>query len=404
MGASGWHSPMSPEFIGLILLVALLVINVQATRRIVRSGQQGFRRAMLLGGVWVVPFLGAWLVRANLQAAAVPADGQPEAGERESAPAHLEAPAIATFDVLAHLQNPQDLPQLNWQALDAWAHGAGDRTPQAMAEALNQGRRAWLLHLRDALGTHMHLHEGADCFILSPLAPSVASATARYVTTTRQRIDRLLKGMAHFPVAEKCILLVLDDEDTYYHYVAQFYGEDGEFARSGGMFIHFGCPHFVVVAADLANIEPVIAHEMTHNALAHLHLPTWLDEGLAVNTERRLKGAPPAQHTAAQLHHLHQLFWTPERMQEFWAGTSFQRTDDGNLLSYELARILVDHMARDWAAFTGFVNAAQRSDAGAQAAAEMLAVDLGRSVGALLGMDSDTGLAPDPVRWGRAAA
>lgn len=396
---------MSPEFIGLALLAGLLVVNVQATRQIARSGEQGFRKAMFMGGVWAIPFLGAWLVKANLQTLAVPDDNHAVAGEAEPAPMHLQAPGVASFDVLTHLHNRQDLPQMDWPALDIWAHGAGDRAPEVAAEALNQGRRAWLLHLRDALGAHMHLHEGADCFILSPLAPSVARATARYVTTTRQRIDRLLAGMAHFPVTEKCILLVLEDEDTYYHYVAQFYGEDGEFARSGGMFIHFGCPHFVVVAADLAAIEPVIAHEMTHNALAHLHLPTWLDEGLAVNTERRLKGAPPAQHTPAQLHYLHQRFWTPERMQEFWAGTSFQRTDDGNLLSYELARILVDHMARDWAAFTAFVTTAQRSDGGAQAAADVLSVDLGRSVGALLDIDGDdhAGWAPDPARWGRAA-
>jgi len=394
---------MSPVFVGLVLLVVLLVINVQATRQIVRSGEQGFRTAMLMGGVWVLPFLGAWLVKTHLQSAAAWAPGESDAGEAEPAPEHLEAPGAASFDVLAHLQNTQDLPQLDWPALDAWAHGAGDRAPEVVGEALNQGRRGWLLHLRDALGTHMHLQERADCFILSPLPPPVARATARYVTTTRQRIDRLLAGMAHFPVAEKSILLVLDDEDTYYHYVAQFYGEDGEFARSGGMFIHFGCPHFVVVAANLANIEPVIAHEMTHNALAHLHLPTWLDEGLAVNTERRLKGAPPAQHSPAQLHYLHQRFWTPERMQEFWAGTSFHRTDDGNLLSYELARILVDHMARDWAAFTAFVTSAQRSDAGAQAAGDLLSVDLGRSVGALLDIDDNHGWAPDPARWGTAA-
>lgn len=395
---------MSPVLIGLVLLVVLLVLNVQATRQIVRTGLQGFRKTMLTGGVWVLPFLGAWLVKIHLQSAAVPAPGESGAGEAEPAPEHLEAPGVASFDVRGHLQNTQNLPQLDWPALDAWAHGAGNRAPAAVADALNQGRRAWLLHLRDALGTHMHLHEGADCFILSPLEPSVARATARYVTTTRQRIDRLLAGMAHFPVAEKSILLVLDDEDTYYHYVAQFYGSDGEFARSGGMFIHFGCPHFVVVAANLAAIEPVIAHEMTHSALAHLHLPTWLDEGLAVNTERRLKGAPPAQHTPAQLHHLHQRFWTPERMQEFWAGTSFQRTDDGNLLSYELARILVDHMARDWAAFTAFVTTAQRRDAGAQAAVEVLSVDLGSSVGALLDIVDNEGWAPDPARWGGAAA
>lgn len=396
---------MTPEFIALVLVVALLVVNVQASRRIARSGESSFRKTMWVGGVWVLPFLGAWLAKSHLPPTAESGDDLQDIGEAEPAPAILEAPGMGGFDVLARLHHPQDLPQLDWPALDAWAHGdSGDRRPEDIAQALNQGRRAWLLHLRDALGQHMHLHEGADCFILSPLDRSVARATARYVTTTRQRIERLLAGMAHFPVAEKCILLVLDDEDTYYHYVAQFYGEDGEFARSGGMFIHFGCPHFVVVAADLAAIEPVIAHEMTHNALAHLQLPTWLDEGLAVNTERRLKGAPPAQYTAAQLHHMHQRFWTPERMQEFWAGTSFQRTDDGNLLSYELARILVDHMARDWAAFTAFVNAAQRADAGAQAASDALAVDLGRSVGALLDIGDAYAWAPDPGRWRRAAA
>ncbi|MFN7156156.1 MAG: hypothetical protein ACK4OE_21000, partial [Acidovorax sp.] len=189
---------MTPVLIGLVLIVVLLVINVQATLQIVRSREQGFRKVMLTGGVWVLPFLGAWLVKTHLQAAAVAAPGESGAEESEPAPEYLEVPGAPSFDVRAHLQNPHDLPQLDWPALDAWAHGTGDRAPEAVADGLNQGRRAWLLHLRDALGTHMHLHEGADCFILSPLEPSVARATARYVTTTRQRIDRRLAGRAHF--------------------------------------------------------------------------------------------------------------------------------------------------------------------------------------------------------------
>ena len=35
-------------------------------------------------------------------------------------------------------------------------------------------------------------------------------------------------------------------------------------------------------------------HEMTHGSVAHLPLPLWLNEGLAVNTERRLAGATGA--------------------------------------------------------------------------------------------------------------
>lgn len=90
---------MSPVLIGLVLLVVLLVLNVQATRQIVRTGLQGFRKTMLTGGVWVLPFLGAWLVKIHLQSAAVPAPGETGAGEAEPAPEHLEAPGVASFDV-----------------------------------------------------------------------------------------------------------------------------------------------------------------------------------------------------------------------------------------------------------------------------------------------------------------
>lgn len=117
---------MSPVLIGLVLLVVLLVLNVQATRQIVRTGLQGFRKTMLTGGVWVLPFLGAWLVKIHLQSAAVPAPCESGAGEAEPAPEHLEAPGVASFDVRGHLQNTQNLPQLDWPALDAWAHGGGD--------------------------------------------------------------------------------------------------------------------------------------------------------------------------------------------------------------------------------------------------------------------------------------
>jgi hypothetical protein len=42
---------------------------------------------------------------------------------------------------------------------------------------------------------------------------------------------------------------VLDSEEDYYRYVSIYYPSEGEFALSGGMFIHAGCPHFVVVRA-----------------------------------------------------------------------------------------------------------------------------------------------------------
>lgn|GEM_PF-4018294 len=56
---------------------------------------------------------------------------------------------------------------------------------------------------------------------------------------------------------------------------------------------------------------------------------------------------------------------------------SFRRQDDGNLLSYELACIMVAQLGRDWAAFEQFARTARRADAGAAAAREHLQLDLG---------------------------
>jgi hypothetical protein len=191
-------------------------------------------------------------------------------------------------------------------------------------------------------------------------------------------------------------LLVLDDDESYYRYVSTYYPKDGEFALSGGMFINAGCPHFVAKRADLVTVEPVIAHEMTHMAVSHLKLPTWLDEGIAVNVERRLTSTPPLLYTPQELHDKHLNFWDDDTIQEFWSGQSFHRGDDGNMLSYELARILVDNMGHDWPSFAKFVSAANRGDAGAEAARSWLSLDLGASVRALLELESRADWSPKP--------
>lgn len=307
----------------------------------------------------------------------------------EPAPSRLEWPDGTRVHLRAHLGGSHGYPMLDWDAANAAAGGA--LTPE-QSGAL---RRGWLLHLRDALGPAFHLRESSHALALSSLEPATADALLRYVATTRSRIERVLQGVAAFPPGERSIVLVLDDEDAYYRYVAHYYPEEGEFGFSGGMFLGGPCPHFVVRRDDLKAIEPVVAHEMTHSALAHLHLPRWLDEGLAVNTERRLAGSTPNQHTAQQLHGKHVAFWTPATIQEFWSGESFFRTDDGQMLSYELARVLVQEFSRDWAPFAAFVRDADADDAGHAAALEHLGVDLGAAVCALFDKDPDAGWAPE---------
>lgn len=385
----------------LLGLFALLIyINVRITRRLLRSDLLDTHRGVLLCGVWLVPFFGALAVHQMFP----PAPGADDvAGKRppgvvdEPATAELRVGEAPPFLLAEHMKFIHGMPVPDWSAAAAWVAGLPVGEQPHARELV---RRAWLLHMRDALGEHCYLHESEHAYLLSSLEANVASATASYVATTRKRVGRVLDGIAHFAPGEKSILLVMDDEEAYYDYVARYYPVEGEFAFSGGMFINAGCPHFVVRRADLGAIEPVIAHELTHSAVNHLRLPLWVDEGLAVNTEQRLTGAAPALYSLQEMRGKHLDFWGATEIQEFWSGLSFHRGDDGNMLSYDLARILVEQMGRDWPAFIRFAAGARREDAGLAAAREAMGVDLPAFVCGVLGREPDEAWVPNPVKWG----
>ena len=298
-----------------------------------------------------------------------------------AAPLEVASGSAPAFRVAEHCWGEQGYPIMDWAAAGRWVDALASSD---QASAWIAVERAWLLHLRDALGAGFWLMESEHCLLLSALEDNVAKATLAFMERTLKRVVRTLDGIAQVTPEGKDILIVFDDEDSYYRYVSHAYPDGGEFANSGGMYINGGCGHFVTVRRDLSAIEPVIAHEMTHGCLAHLPIPLWLNEGLAVNTEQRLTGVQGSVYTAQEMHGKHLAFWDEATIQEFWSGQSFQRVDDGNLLSYDLARILVAYMAKDWAAFRPFVLAAHHADGGAQAARDYLGADLGELVCGLL--------------------
>jgi hypothetical protein len=94
-------------------------------------------------------------------------------------------------------------------------------------------------------------------------------------------------------------------------------------------------------------------------------------------------------------HAKHVEFWNAETIQEFWSGHAFQRSDDGMMLAYDLARILVKNMSQEWEPFAAFVNAAYYEDAGDRSARQYLHLDLGASVAALFDGESPADWAPN---------
>ena len=238
----------------------------------------------------------------------------------EPPPSEIVVDGLPPFPLQAHLRDDGGFPALDWQAVYAWAStGVDDAVANRGWTACG---RAWLQHLggeaRQLLPGRRSLHR--------PHALVAAAAEARtvleFMERTPSRIVRILDGVAAIAPWGKDALVVFDDADAYYRYVARHYPEDGEFGFSGGMHLsEDGASYFVTMKAELAAIEPVIAHEMTHACLAHLPIPAWLNEGLAVNTERRLTPQPRPTITPQQVHRMHIRFWNPDTIQEFCPAT-----------------------------------------------------------------------------------
>jgi hypothetical protein len=314
-----------------------------------------------------------------------------------------EAPGVVSigegppFALATHLESPDGFPMLDWAAASEWVKGF-DGAEQKL-DAWDACERGWLLHLRDALGKGYRLDETGGALLLSSLEPKLAKHTLDFMERTLKRITHVLEGIAESSPLGKDILVVFDDHDTYYRYAAQFDPERGEFAFSSGMHIDRGCSYFITRKDDLRAIEPVIAHEMTHACVQHLPLPLWLNEGLAVNTEQRLVDPGRPLHTPQEMHTKHLAYWDEASIQDFWSGDSYRRTDDGNMLSYDLGRVMVEHLSGDWARFRAFVLDARSEDAGAASSRKHLDIELGVMVAAMLEKDEGTDWAPDPQRW-----
>ncbi len=309
-------------------------------------------------------------------------------------------PAIAeklrpTIDVpTLVLREGTTFPIVEWDALDAHAPQSSD--PKVLDEFWTAVAYTWLEKLQQSLGEGYNIVESERFLLLSSLDARPAKVMLDYVEKTRRRILMLLEGIAHDTENGKVCILVFRDKDTYYQYVSHYYPDEGEFAQSGGMFLQFGYGHFVFTEADMFQMEPTIAHELTHCLMQHLSIPAWLNEGIAVNTEHRL--CPPGRplETPEELHQMHLAHWNNATIQEFWSGKSWNQPGDSNKLSYDLATHFVRLASADTEAFCAFANTADKADSGESAATTCLAHPIANFARAILG---DGDWEPKPETW-----
>jgi hypothetical protein len=270
------------------------------------------------------------------------------------------------------------LPHLNWRGVHRWI----ETRPEVARPALwNEFKRGWLLLLASTLGDGYLVYESDHALVLSRQPSNQAGATLEFVGNAMRRVKKILEELAHEGHFGKQMLLVFPDLDAYYRYIGYYYPEEGTFPMSAGVFLggrHGG--HFVVHGEKMWDFEPTIVHELTHSLLSHLHIPVWLDEGMAVNSEERLTRRGDDIWEVRELEAGHRKFWTPDKIQDFWSGKAYKRPGEGNKLAYDLGRILVNGMSSDWPRFKRFAAQAAGDDGGDAAARDLLDLDLGEMV------------------------
>ena len=259
----------------------------------------------------------------------------------------------------------------------------------------------WLQSVAYKFGHDYRIEESTNFSIMTNEAPRYVEVFSAFLERTLKRILSTLEGIASNDGYGKHVAMVFQDSDQYYEYVDMFFPEEGEFGLSSGMYINDGYGHFVFPSQDIDFAEPIAVHELTHACLAHLQIPLWLNEGLAVLMEDVLAG----NHLFIdkEIVERHQNYWNEESIQGFWSGESFQATDDGQELSYHLAHILVRNISRDFPNFVKFTNNAHFSDAGVESAQNYLGYSLEQIAGSFLGAGNwgvseriDAALQPTP--------
>ena len=287
-------------------------------------------------------------------------------------------------------------PRPQWGAIHGWMRAFV--TESDLEDAWHQWTHHWLDRLCKGVGGGYATDESENFHLVSDLTPANRAKLLSFVEAARRRIYKVLGDVAPAEAHGKHVLLRFTEEDDYYAYISHF-DPDGAFAGSSGTFVRDGYEHIAYPQNWSAGGERrTIVHELTHNLLAHLPLPPWLNEGLAMAFESDVaEGAnqPLSREEVAK----HRDYWNAATIQSFWQGTSFSHVE-GHELSYSLSRILLNLISIDIRPgeieFRRFVLRADWGDAGEIAAREHLGTELKNLVATFLGAGD---WAPRPKTW-----
>jgi hypothetical protein len=246
----------------------------------------------------------------------------------------------------------------------------------------------WVGVIRDELGGSYRISESDDYILLSEYNDDQVKFLLRVTANAHSIILANLGPHAATGGGARNVILLLSDLDDYDHYIAYFY-RGTHIPPSGGVYINTGYQHIALSDRGPTDAAMTIVHELCHNAVHHLPVPAWLNEGVAVTLERKISREIIIDLRSGildgELADRHYAFWNEENIQEFWAGTTFHMKDEAQPLSYSLAEVLVHKLSGDHRLFLEFLANAHYGDGGQTAGLDVLGINLGDVAADFLG-------------------
>jgi hypothetical protein len=245
----------------------------------------------------------------------------------------------------------------------------------------------WLDRLCSDLGGNYVVRESGRFELLSCLSERRANLLFEISEQTLDAISEELGKAAWMMGPGQYPIVAFRDEVEYRRYLRHYHPRgytEQMVADTEGICLREGYVHIALPSRTLQESKRMLAHELTHATTAHLPIPTWLSEGLAMYVERTVVGDPSISVGHELINDL-RAFWTEKNIQTFWSGVSFFAPGISNELSYEFAEILFRYVLKSGKDLIGFLQAASYKDAGQSAAINLLDMDLNDAVVEFLG-------------------
>jgi hypothetical protein len=279
------------------------------------------------------------------------------------------APVLPHFEraEVEHLWQTRDgFPCVDWHMVDRWISNQrslkwtrGQLRRVVMGQCLDE--------IRDSLDVEHRRWRSANVEGLAPVEGTIAQALARTAESAYKILTRDLAVIRGDQPISPVALVAIEPRSSYFDFTSSYFPEGGEFASSGGMYLHGGSNGFSMLAVNCAprhGAETAVAHELTHHALHDCALPLWMEEGFTQMMEERVVGGSNFT-LNREFQDRHAALWNSRNIKRFIEGEMFiSPVDDQQELAYHLSQWLVrSELTRRPKEFFAFARACREMEA-----------------------------------------